>query len=187
MAREGITVSESQRSPVVTVGAGYGYDGVQNNPAFENRGQVSANISISVPLYTGGRITSQVKQAQYGYVASSENLEQAYRTVTRNVRNDYNNINAAIGSVRAYEQSVISARSALKATEAGFDVGTRTIVDVLDATQSLYNANSQLANARYSYLLSTLQLKQAVGTLNENDLLDINHMLAPSTQTSTER
>ncbi|WP_036821201.1 TolC family protein, partial [Photobacterium sanctipauli] len=63
---------------------------------------------------------------------------------------------------------------ALEATEAGFDVGTRTIVDVLDATRRLYDANRQLANARYDYIISQLQLKQAVGSLNEQDVLDVN-------------
>ncbi|NNU14663.1 TolC family protein, partial (plasmid) [Vibrio parahaemolyticus] len=65
-------------------------------------------------------------------------------------------------ALRAYEQSVVSAHSALEATEAGFDVGTRTIVDVLDATRRLYDANRNLSNARYSYILSRLQLRQAL-------------------------
>ncbi|TNF19673.1 MAG: outer membrane channel protein TolC, partial [Vibrionaceae bacterium] len=81
---------------------------------------------------------------------------------------------ASIGSVRAYEQSVISAQSALDATEAGFDVGTRTIVDVLDATRTLYSVKKNLSDARYSYIINVLQLRQAVGTLSEQDIIDVN-------------
>jgi outer membrane protein len=95
----------------------------------------------------------------------------------KDVRAFYNDINASIGALRAYEQTVISARSALEATEAGFEVGTRTIVDVLDATRRLYDANRNLSNARYDYILSHLRLHQAVGTLTEQDLLDINQGL----------
>ncbi|WP_178095790.1 TolC family protein, partial [Pseudomonas sp. Kh7] len=84
------------------------------------------------PLYTGGNITSQTKQAEFAYVEASEQLEQTYRSVVKNVRANNNNINSSIGAIRAYEQTVISAESALEATKAGFDVGTRTIVDVLE-------------------------------------------------------
>jgi outer membrane protein len=176
IARQGITAAEAGRSPTVGVGAGYNYN--ELSPANKaSDGQLTAGVTVTIPLYTGGRINSQVKQAQYGYVAASENLEQAHRSVIRNIRADYNNINASISSIRAYEQSLVSASSALKATDAGYEVGTRTIVDVLNATQSVYNANTQLAQARYTYLLSDLQLKQAVGTLNEGDLHNISRML----------
>ncbi len=140
----------------------------------DNEGSLTAGIKVDLPVYSGGNTSSLVKQAQYRYVAASESLEGEYRTVVKNVRNYYNNINAQIGAIHAYQQSVISAKSALEATEAGFDVGTRTIVDVLDSTRRLYQANSQLANARYDYILAQLQLKQAVGTLSEQDIVDIN-------------
>ncbi|MDW1631676.1 TolC family protein, partial [Vibrio sp. Y176] len=96
------------------------------------------------------------------------------------VRAQNNNINASIGALKAYEQAVVSARSALEATEACFDVGTRTIVDVLDATRRLYDANKNLSDARYNYILSVLQLRQAVGTLSEQDILDVDAGLKPA-------
>ena len=137
-------------------------------------------MNLAVPLYTGGNVTSQTKQAEYAYVAASEDLEAQYRSVVKDVRAQNNNINASIGALRAYEQAVISARSALEATEAGFDVGTRTIVDVLDATRRLYDANKNLSDARYNYILAGLQLRQAVGTLNEQDILDVDAGLKPA-------
>ena len=82
-----------------------------------------------------------------------------------------------IATYKALEQAVVSAQSALKATEAGFEVGTRTIVDVLVSTQNLYNAKRNLADVRYRYVLSTLRLKQAAGTLTSKDLVAINQGL----------
>lgn len=134
----------------------------------------SVGVNFSMPLYTGGKITSSTKQAEFGYVQAGQNLEATFRSIAKDVRANNNNINASIGAIRAYQQTVISAKSALEATQAGFEVGTRTIVDVLDATRRLYNANKSLSNARYDYILSELQLRQSVGTLNEQDILDIN-------------
>lgn len=170
VARDRISLAETGHLPTLTFDAGYDYNEFQNS----DDGTLTAGINLKLPLYTGGRVTSEVKQAQYSYVSASEGLEGSYRSVVKDVRAFYNNINASIGALRAYQQSVVSARSALEATEAGFDVGTRTIVDVLDATRRLYDANRQLANARYDYIISQLQLKQAVGTLSEQDILDVN-------------
>ncbi|PSV14830.1 outer membrane channel protein TolC [Photobacterium kishitanii] len=173
IARDNISLADSGHLPTLSFESGYQYDDTSalSKP---DQGNLSAGIKIDLPVYSGGNTSSQVKQAQYKYVSASEDLEAQYRTVVKDVRNYYNNINATIGSINAYKQSVVSAKSALEATEAGFDVGTRTIVDVLNSTRSLYSANSELANARYDYILARLQLKQAVGTLSEQDVLDIN-------------
>ena len=173
IARDNISLADSGHLPTLSFESGYQYDDTSSQMK-PDQGNLTAGIKIDLPVYSGGNTTSQVKQAQYKYVSASENLEAQYRLIVKNVRNYYNNINATIGSINAYKQSVVSAKSALEATEAGFDVGTRTIVDVLDSTRSLYSANSELANARYDYILAQLQLKQAVGTLNEQDVLDIN-------------
>ncbi|WP_299019407.1 outer membrane channel protein TolC [uncultured Photobacterium sp.] len=171
IARDRIALAESGHLPTLSFNAGYSYDEKQQ---FNDDGTLTAGINLNLPVYTGGRTTSEVKQAQFSYVSVSEDLESSYRSVVKDVRAFYNNINASIGAIRAFQQSVVSAQSALEATEAGFDVGTRTIVDVLDATRRLYDANRQLANARYDYIINQLQLKQAVGSLNEQDVLDVN-------------
>ncbi|KLV02216.1 outer membrane channel protein [Photobacterium aquae] len=174
IARDRIALAESGHLPTLSFNAGYSYDETRDVNGSLDDGTINAGINLALPVYTGGRTTSEVKQAQYSYVAASEDLEASYRSVVKDVRAFYNNINASIGALRAYKQSVVSAQSALEATEAGFDVGTRTIVDVLDATRRLYDANRQLSNARYDYIISQLQLKQAVGSLNEQDILDVN-------------
>jgi len=95
-------------------------------------------------------------------------------------------VNASVSSINAYKQAVVSAQSSLDASEAGYAVGTRTIVDVLDATTTLYNAKQQLSNARYNYLINQLNIKQALGTLNEQDLLALNGALGKPISTTPE-
>ena len=96
------------------------------------------------------------------------------RDITRSVITSYNQVMSDVATYRALEQAVVSAESALQATEAGFEVGTRTIVDVLVSTQNLYAAKKNVANLRYQYVLSSLKLKQAAGTLSRTDLEAIN-------------
>ncbi|KXF80344.1 outer membrane channel protein TolC [Enterovibrio coralii] len=181
-AKERISLAQAGHLPSLTLNAGYGYtdqDNKTRNTDTTNN-QFTGGINFSMPLYQGGAIDAGVEQAQYNYVAASEELEGTYRTTVKDVRAFYNNINASIGALKAYEQTVVSQRSALEATEAGFEVGTRTIVDVLDATRGLYDANRNLSDARYDYILNVLQLRQAVGTLSEQDLVDINNgLVAP--------
>ncbi|OOF19991.1 outer membrane channel protein TolC [Salinivibrio sp. IB574] len=176
-AKEQIKLAESGHLPTLTFSAKYGMTDVDNQHSdaySSDTNEGSAGLTFSLPLFTGGSTSANVEKAQYNYVAASESLEATFRSTVKDVRAFYNDINASIGALRAYEQTVISARSALEATEAGFEVGTRTIVDVLDATRRLYDANRNLSNARYDYILSRLQLRQAVGTLSEQDLLEIN-------------
>lgn len=151
-----------------------------------NEGQNKIGLSFSLPLYQGGMVNSQVKQAQYNFVGASEQLESAHRSVVQTVRSSFNNINASISSINAYKQAVVSAQSSLDAMEAGYSVGTRTIVDVLDATTTLYNAKQQLANARYTYLINQLNVKSALGTLNEQDLVALNNTLGKPIPTSPD-
>ncbi|EJL6705135.1 outer membrane channel protein TolC [Vibrio cholerae] len=178
VARDNISLASSGHLPSLTLDGGYNYANNSNDNAKNTSGEeyndFKIGVNLKVPLYTGGNTTSLTKQAEFAYVAASQDLEAAYRSVVKDVRAYNNNINASIGALRAYEQAVISAKSALEATEAGFDVGTRTIVDVLDATRRLYDANKNLSNARYDYILSVLQLRQAIGTLSEQDVMDVN-------------
>ncbi|CZF83934.1 Outer membrane protein TolC precursor [Grimontia celer] len=181
-AKERISLAESGHLPSLTFDAGYNYTNQENRSNSSNdidNSELRGGINFNMPLYSGGTISAGVKEAQFNYVAASEQLEGTYRSTVKDVRAFYNNINASIGALRAYEQTVVSQRSALEATEAGFEVGTRTIVDVLDATRRLYDANRNLSDARYDYIISVLQLRQAVGTLNEQDLVDINNGLLP--------
>lgn len=140
----------------------------------------SLGLSLNIPIYQGGRVSTSTDQARSRYVIASENLELVYRQTVRSVRSSYNDVKAAVSTIRALEQSVVSADSALKATEAGFDVGTRTIVDVLNSTRNLFDARRNLADARYSFITAIIDLKRAAGTLTEDDLLAINRVMKPA-------
>ncbi len=127
-----------------------------------------------MPIYSGGATTSAVRQAQHNYVAANQDLVSSHRSVVRSTRNAYNTVITSVSAIKSLEQAVLSAESALKATEAGFDVGTRTIVDVLNSTRNLYNAKRNLSSTRYGYIQSVLQLRRAAGIISEKDITDIN-------------
>ncbi len=153
---------------------------VTNN--FPTQNSQSMALALNVPIYSGGRVSTNTDQARSRYVVASENLELAHRQTVRSVRSSYNDVKAAVSTIRALEQSVVSADSALKATEAGFDVGTRTIVDVLNSTRNLFDARRNLADARYNFVSAIINLKRAAGTLTEDDLLAINRVMKPGQQ-----
>jgi outer membrane protein len=179
IARDSISLADAKNLPSVSLDAGYTLmqehdDDNSYRDIYDPINNATVGLTLSVPLYTGGKITSETKQAEYSYVQASQQLEATYRNVVKNVHAYYNNINASIGAIKAYQQTVVSAKSALEATEAGFDVGTRTIVDVLDSTRRLYEVNRNLSNSRYDYILNRLKLRQTIGTLSEQDILEIN-------------
>ncbi|VDZ86336.1 Outer membrane protein tolC precursor [Kluyvera intermedia] len=192
LAREQIRLAQDGHLPTLDLTASTGvsntsYSGSKTNSGNFNdtdAGQNKVGLSFSLPLYQGGMVNSQVKQAQYNFVGASEQLESAHRSVVQTVRSSFNNVNASISSINAYKQAVISAQSSLDAMEAGYSVGTRTIVDVLDATTTLYNAKQQLSSARYNYLINQLNIKNALGTLNEQDLLALNNTLGKPVSTA---
>ncbi len=181
LAKMQIDLSKSGHKPLVdlTMGLSSTYnnykDNTVNTDGYSNQGDIG--IKFSLPLYTGGATASQVKQSSFDYVAASEQLEKSYRSVMSAVKSSYNNVNASIGSVRAYQQAVVSAESALKATEAGYEVGTRTIIDVLDANRKLYDAKTKLAISRYSYIVNVATLKLNSGSLGKKEIIDIDNGL----------
>ncbi|WP_391488385.1 outer membrane channel protein TolC [Leclercia tamurae] len=194
LAREQIRLAQDGHLPTLSLSASSGlsstsYSGSRTSGAQYNDTDVGQNkigLNFSLPIYQGGQVNSQVKQAQYNFVGASEQLESAHRSVVQTVRSSFNNVNASVSSINAYKQAVVSAQSSLDASEAGYSVGTRTIVDVLDATTTLYNAKQQLSNARYNYLINQLNIKQALGTLNEQDLLALNGALGKPISTTPE-
>src|SRR5690606_5203405 len=97
-------------------------------------------VTLTVPIFAGGATQSQVRQAIYTRDAAEDQFEQERRAVTRTTRNAFRALQAGMSEIGAREQALVSARSALEATEAGFEVGTRTIVDVLLSQQQLFQA-----------------------------------------------
>ncbi|GAA6172180.1 outer membrane channel protein TolC [Colwellia sp. KU-HH00111] len=179
IAKQAIDSARAGHYPTLDFGATYdssdaeskGPLGQFDNPALND---YSIGLRLNVPLYSGGAIESSVRQAQKRFVLANQDLMQAHRNVVRTTRNAYNTVVATISGIKAFEQSVLSAEKALEATEAGFEVGTRTIVDVLDSTRNLYNAKRNLSSTRYAYIQNVLLLKRAGGSITEDDITAIN-------------
>lgn len=137
----------------------------------------SIGIQFSVPLFSGGSTSSRVREAVYLHRAAREVLQRVTRETERSTRDSYLGVLSEMSRVEALEQAVASSRTALEATQAGFDVGTRTIVDVLDSQFALYRSITLFYQARYDYLMNVLRLKQAAGSLQIQDLEEIDQWL----------
>jgi outer membrane protein len=160
------------------------------NPSkpFENESDgYTWGVKLSIPLYSGGGVSSQRRQAYEQYNIALQNKIETQRSVIRNTRASHITVATDVQRVKARQQAIISNSSALDATEAGYEVGTRNIVDVLQAQRSLYSAIRDYANSRYDYILNMLRLKRAAGTLTPQDVYDINQwMVAPGAPTANQ-
>lgn len=136
-------------------------------------------LELTVPIYEGGLVVSQTRESRHLYQASLDDLERQRRAVQRQARAAYLNLNSDISRVKALRQAVKSTVSAKEAIDAGFQVGTRTSVDVLNAERRVFEARRDLAFSRYDYIINRLTLKQAAGTLSEGDIEQINTWLIP--------
>ncbi len=134
-------------------------------------------IQLTVPIYSGGATSSRVRQAEYRHRASRERLERTARETERAARDAYLGVMSEMARVQALKQAVASAKVALEATEAGYEVGTRTTVDVLDARRQLFDAETNYARSRYDYLINTLRLRLAAGSLDPTHVARINSQL----------
>ncbi|MEM8684175.1 MAG: TolC family outer membrane protein, partial [Pseudomonadota bacterium] len=152
-------------------------DGSPFFPADSEGDSDSISLQFSVPLFAGGTTSSRVKQAIYEHRAERERLQRVTRETERQARDAYLGVLSEISRVKALEQAVASSRTALEATEAGFDVGTRTIVDVLNSQFALYNSITNFYQARYDYILNMMRLKQAAGNLQVQDLERLDQFL----------
>ena len=139
------------------------------------RDQIS--LQLTIPLFTGGYNSSRVREAVYLHRASREQLQRVTRETERQARDAYLGVTSEMSRVRALDQAVASSQTALQATQAGYEVGTRTIVEVLNSQFSLYAAITNFYQSRYNYIMNALRLKQYAGTLQVQDLELINKWL----------
>lgn len=153
-------------------------DGVlqEFNSSLTNK-NAQASLVLGVPIYEGGRVTAQTRQARYLLDATGQDLDDVQRGTVRQTQNTYRAVLAGIQEVQAFHQASVSAESALEATQAGFEVGTRTIVDVLIAEQRKFQAQRDNSVARHAYIINHLRLKRVAGLLDAEDLATINQLL----------
>lgn len=171
----------NNRLPVVSANASINYgDDPTDGLDFEDRVSSSISLSVSVPLYTGGATQSQIVTTGLRNNIAEQQLELLKRNIRVQVTNLYREVRTSVQNVSAQQQVVRSRESALQATEVGYEVGTRNIVEVLNAQQALFAARQAYANARFDYLLNNLRLKQAAGQLRQADLDNIDRFLVAS-------
>jgi len=137
----------------------------------------TVGLVLDVPLFAGGGTQSRVRQAIAQRDQAGDVLEQDRRQIVANTRNAFNSIRAGISQVQAQKEAVISAQKALQSTQAGYEVGSQTIIDVLFAQQTLFQAESNYSAARHAYVINQLNLEFAAGTLSVKDLEAVNALL----------
>ena len=159
----------------------FNYEGFSINgqgiPVPAVTGRRNYAIQLSVPIFQGGAVTSRRKQAYSQYNQADENTLFTERRIIQEVRSQFSNVNTLVANVNAQKQAVVSATSALEATQVGYKVGTRNVVDLLQAEKNLYSAEKNLANAKYDYILANLRLALAAGTIDPGDIIEINNLL----------
>ncbi|MFH0352208.1 MAG: TolC family outer membrane protein [Chromatiales bacterium] len=136
-------------------------------------------VELNVPIFEGGIVVSRTHEAQHRYTQALDEVERQKRAVQRQARDAYLGVVAGISRVNALKQAVVSNETLVEATEAGFEVGTRTTVDVVAAQRELFRARRDYSRARYDYILDTLRLKRASSTLAAADVAKISAWLGP--------
>ena len=165
--------------PTVDLSASYNDGRIDDDRLGDySQDDISLLVQLNIPLFTGGRIDAARQQAASNYLSAQNTALLQKRLTTQQTRIAYLGVVSGIGQVKAFKQALNSSTTALEATEAGFEVGTRTSVDVLVSLRETFRAQRDYSSSRYDYLVNTLRLKQAAGLLSSDDLTAINHWLS---------
>jgi outer membrane protein len=185
-ARKSIDLQRNGHLPKLDLTASVGeYD---TNSNFGLRGSTEVvGLRLNVPLFEGGAVNSRTREAGYKYEQAKEQLTAAKRAVNRQVKDAYRGVTTSISRVEALKTAVSSAEVSLQSTEAGFEVGVRTLVEVLDEQRNLYRAKRDYSRTRYDYLLNTLKLKQASSSLGQTDMEQINRLLVTKANSKRDK
>ncbi len=178
-ARSEIKVQNSGHLPTLDAVAQYGYDKTGGRFGATKIHSDVVGLELNVPLFSGGYVSSRAREARARLDESLERLETSRRLAQRQTRESYLGVISGISQIHAFHQALISSETALLATQAGFDVGTRTAVDVIAAERTLSQAKRDYARAKYEYIQNSLLLKQAAGTLSQEDVAMLNQWLTP--------
>ena len=181
-AESDIDTARAGHLPTVGLSATYGnnrsmFNGDIGPAGIDSSDTSSVGLTVNIPIFAGGATQSRVRQALAQRDVTEDQLDQQRRALVRNTHNAYQTLVAGISEVEARKAAVFSARSAYDASQVGLEVGTRTVLDVLNNQQTLFNAEREYALSRYNFLQNRLQLEQAAGTLDLDDLQDVNRLL----------
>jgi outer membrane protein len=196
IARENISVARGGHGPSLdlvgmggklnTNGVDTFNDGTPAGGTTLDQNQRSIGIQLTFPLYSGGLVSSQVRQAVYQHRAAKERLERVARQTEHDARDAYLGVLSEISRVKALRRAVESNLTALRATESGYEAGTRTAVDVLQSRQQWVQAQTDYSRSRYDYMLNVIKLQQAAGTLSEQSLERVNALLTDAPPTAAQ-
>ncbi|MES2624780.1 MAG: TolC family outer membrane protein [Pseudomonadota bacterium] len=178
---EDARAARSALYPTVQITAGYGWNESANIFSFAPGAATersSISLDLTVPIFSGGLNSARKLQAYYTRDASEEALMLSRRTNTQSTRNAYRSVETDVRSVAAQQQFIVSAQSALDATQVGVEVGTRNVVELVLSQRALFQAQRAYDNARFDYVMDTLTLKQAAGVLTPEDVMELNEWLA---------
>ncbi len=164
--------------PTLDAVASYGYSDFNGpSPSDNQTTDASIALNLTIPLYTGGGTQAGVRQARYQLEQAQEVLNTTQRNIRLQLRSLYRTLQTNIEAIQARQQEIVSNESALQATRAGYDVGTRNIVEVLDAERRYFQSLSNYANARYDFVVNQISFKQTAGVLSMADIESINQWL----------
>lgn len=184
VAKENIKAVNSGHLPTLNLTAGYSNDYNNNQTGYhdtERDKAAAVGLSVNMPLFQGGAVVAQSRQARHQYQQAVAQHELMHRNVVSQTRQAYLGVVSAISKIKADKQALKSNETALQATESAYSVGTRTIVDVLQAQTGYYDAQKNLAIDQYIYILQNLKLKKLTGILSAKDLQQINVWLTTNT------
>lgn len=182
-AKKEIAIQRAANYPTVDAVGTTGYSKAAPGLPFllpEKYNANSVTVTVNLPVFSGGKIFSKTTQAMRQYEITVQQALNVERQITSNIRQSYRGVLTQISQIKALQQSVISSKSALDATTAAFEVGTRTIVDVLNSQTDLLRAMSNLSKARYDYIVASFTLKRFSGVLRLEDVNIINSWLIPA-------
>lgn len=180
-AEQSVSSARGGHYPTLGLGASYGnsdtWGGTNLGSLQEEGDSRSVSLTLTVPIFSGGATQSRVREAIANRDIRQDQYEQQKRAVVRNTRNSYQTLVAGVSEIEARRLAVVSAKAAYDASQVGLEVGTRTVLDVLINQQNLFNARQAYAIAKYNYLQNRLLLDQSAGSLDINDVQDINRLL----------
>ena len=179
LARQEIKRQRSGHYPTLDLNASSNYRDTGIGVVPVERYDNEIGVQLNIPVYQGGAVNSRTREARSRFQEATERLQQEIRAAEFETRNAYRGVMTDIAQVRALGKSLESTEVAVEAEQAGFEVGTRTIVDVLDATRENFLARLNYARARYLYVVDQLRLKRAAGILSRQDMIEVNDALDP--------
>jgi outer membrane protein len=177
------SAKSSKARHLPTLGANLGYsdtdsDGTREDFNFDSTTDGSSvRIRLDVPIYSGGATSARSRQAYALYTQAQETYNQTQRDVIQGARASHLSVETGVARVQARKQAIISSRSALEATQSGYEVGTRNLVEVLLAQRNLYQAQRNYSDALYDYVIDTIRLREVAGMLTPADVQEIDKWL----------